>query len=149
MGNIMGQVDMVTDPRLAKPASTDPSSKEAASEEVSPEEIPGDDRRAWQRFMLEDRACITLEVEGGAHYNDVELIDISLGGFGLKFAGELPENASIAICHPTAGKMIGRLAWQKDQTIGVRMQDDENRRIYLLRLVSMILHSEMQVAATV
>lgn len=132
--------------------STDFSSGTFESEQAEPEGASMDDsafedRRVWQRFLLEEPAHITLNVEGYDSYDQVALVDISLGGFRLQFDQDLPQGSDVAICHPTAGTMRGRLAWQTDGDIGVRMLDDENRRTYLLRLISMILHSEMQVAA--
>ncbi|WP_282608348.1 PilZ domain-containing protein [Pelagibius sp. Alg239-R121] len=127
------------------PAQT--SSDHGTENEQSASYLSDEDRRAWQRFMLEDPAHITLQVAGRDAFERVPLVDVSLGGFRLHLTEELPHDSEVAVCHPTAGTMRGRLAWQTDSDIGIRMLDDENRRTYLLRLISMILHSEIQVEA--
>ena len=127
--------------------SVQASTEKVASDEEAPRAGANDDRRAWQRFMLESPASITLQVSGHDDFEDIELVDVSLGGFRLHFDQELPPGSEIAIDHPTAGTMRGELAWQSGGNIGVRMIEDGNRRTYLLRLISMILHNEVRVAS--
>lgn len=127
--------------------SLEASTEKVASDEEAPRAGANDDRRAWQRFMLESPASITLQVSGHDDFEDIELVDVSLGGFRLHFDQELPPGSEIAIDHPTAGTMRGELAWQSGGNIGVRMIEDGNRRTYLLRLISMILHNEVRVAS--
>ncbi len=143
----MAQVNTAEDLTRHEQASGPFESEATEHLETSDEDSAFEDRRAWQRFILEEPAQITLQIEGLSSVEQVPLLDVSLGGFRLHFDRDLPRGSDVAICHPTAGTMRGRLAWQADGDIGVRMLDDENRRTYLLRLISMILHSEIQVAA--
>lgn len=105
------------------------------------------ERRAWQRFVLERGAYLALEIEDDGCREEAELLDISLGGLRLRIDRELPAGVQLTIHHSSAGRMRGRLAWQRDGSIGICMSGDEKRRTYLLRLINMILHSELQVAA--
>ena len=143
----MAQVSTAVDLTSTEYSSADFESENAAYDDEASIEADTDDRRVWQRFLLEDPAHITLTVEGRDAYDKVALVDVSLGGFRLQFNGDLPRDSDVAICHPTAGTMRGRLAWQRGGDIGIRMLDDDDRRTYLLRLISLILHSEVQVEA--
>lgn len=141
-GKSMAQVNSAADT-----PSVEASAKKATVVKEAPPTGAKDDRRAWQRFMLESPANITLQVSGHDDFEDIELVDVSLGGFRLQFDHDLPPGSDIAIDHPTAGTMRGKLAWQSGGNIGVRMIEDGNRRTYLLRLISMILHNEVRVAS--
>lgn len=143
----MAQVNTAEDLTSTEFSSGNIESEQTETDATDANHSAFEDRRVWQRFMLEEPAHITLNVEGQDSYDGIALVDISLGGFRLHFDGELPSGSDVAISHPTAGTMRGRLAWQAGGDIGIRMLDDENRRTYLLRLISMILHNEMQVAA--
>lgn len=139
----MAQVNSATDMRSS--ATTSTVSKRRTAQRDAPDDIAADDRRSWQRFMLEAPADITLQVPGHDDFEKVQLIDVSLGGFRLHFEQDLPPDSELAIDHPTAGTMRGKLAWQSGGDIGIHMLEDDNRRTYLLRLISMILHSEVRV----
>ncbi len=139
----MAQVNSVTHVHSGE---TDSASDQQVAPGDLQDDATQDDRRSWQRFMLESPASITLQVPGCDDFEKVKLVDVSLGGFRLNFDQELPEGSDIAIDHPTAGTMRGKLAWQADGDIGIHMLEDGNRRTYLLRLISMILHSEVRVA---
>lgn len=141
----MARVSSATDMRSSEAASS--ASGERGAKGNAPDDIIADDRRSWQRFMLESPARITLQVPGCDDFEKVKLVDVSLGGFRLYFDHDLPAGSEIAIDHPTAGTMRGRLAWQSDDHIGIHMLEDSNRRTYLLRLISMILHSEVRVSS--
>ncbi len=143
----MAQVNTAEDLTSTEFSSGNLESEQLESEAENPDNAAFEDRRVWQRFLLEEPARITLNVDGQEPYDGIALVDISLGGFRLQFDEDLPRGSDVAISHPTAGTMRGRLAWQTDGDIGIQMLDDENRRTYLLRLISMILHNDMQVAA--
>ncbi|TQV79259.1 PilZ domain-containing protein [Denitrobaculum tricleocarpae] len=153
----MAQVNSAADMRFSNAASKDLASEkpgprgssahDSSAHDSSAEDSSIDDRRSWQRFMLESPASITLQVSGHDNFEDVELVDVSLGGFRLHFDHDLPPGSEVAIDHPTAGTMRGKLAWQTGGDIGIHMMEDDNRRTYLLRLISMILHNEVRVTS--
>ncbi len=148
----MAQVNSAADMRFSNASSKHLASEESgprgsSADDSSPEDSSIDDRRSWQRFMLESPASITLQVSGHDAFEEVELVDVSLGGFRLHFDQDLPPGSEVAIDHPTAGTMRGKLAWQAGGDIGVHMVEDDNRRTYLLRLISMILHSDVRVTS--
>lgn len=141
----MAQVNSAADRHSTRISSQEVASEEPVAAGSAPDDMSAEDRRSWQRFMLEAPASITLQVPGYDVFEGIELVDVSLGGFRLNFDQDLPPGSEVAIDHPTAGTMRGRLAWQAGGNIGVHMLEDDNRRTYLLRLISMILHSEVRV----
>lgn len=143
----MARLNSAIGMQTSGPSKQETSGSPSSVGNIRPDGLSGEERRAWQRFILEAPASISLQVPGHDVFNEIELVDVSLGGFRLRFEGDVPTGSEVEIDHPVAGSMRGELAWQSGGDIGIRMLDDDNRRMYLLRLISMILHSESHSAA--
>ena len=95
------------------------------------------DRRTRHRLNLSESAAISL-ICGGRRLA-CRVANLSLSGLGLDFAGEPPELGAVALQHPTAGRLEGRVVWTGGSRAGVELeaaQSDLERALQCLNVIN-------------
>ena len=98
------------------------------------------ERRRCLRFGL-DR-CTSMTAAAGGRSYDCQVIDVSLSGLKLRFAGAPPAAERIVLRHPTAGKLAAVQVWRAGNDLGLAFETPERALEHLLQCISLILNPE-------
>ncbi len=96
-----------------------------------------EESRRHNRIDVAKQAPLTAMSGGQTYTCFVE--DISLGGLKLRFEDKVPQGKVIAIDHPVAGTLCGRIAWREGKSAGMELQVPSSDLERVLRCICLIL----------
>lgn len=97
-------------------------------------------RRQSARFRLADAPVMTLVSDG--RRLSCRLVDISLGGVGLRVEAELSACGDLVLEHPVAGAFPLRRVWLVADRLGACFQSDEPKLEHTLRCIQLVLNAK-------
>ena len=98
------------------------------------------ERRRCLRFGI-DR-CTSMTAAAGGRSYDCQVIDVSLSGLKLRFAGAPPAAERIVLRHPTAGKLAAVQVWRAGNDLGLAFETPERALEHLLQCISLLPNPE-------
>lgn len=96
-----------------------------------------EESRRHNRIEVSKQVSLTA-ISGGQTYT-CYVEDISLGGLKLRFEDKVPQGKVIAIDHPVAGTLCGRIAWREGKFVGMELQVPSSDLERVLRCICLVL----------
>ena len=98
------------------------------------------ERRHCLRFDLDRFTSVTAAADGRSY--DCQVVDISLAGLRLRFAGAPPAATRLALRHPSAGELAAVQVWRAGNDLGLAFESSERELEHLLQCISLILNPD-------